>query len=82
VRQGDAGWVDDVLALTRSWGFELGSIGVPVRLWQGELDRLVPRAHAEYLARKIPGAELEVVPGAGHRLDDHHAAIMRWLVAG
>jgi hypothetical protein len=25
-----------------------------VRLWQGELDVLVPRAHAEYLGRSSP----------------------------
>jgi pimeloyl-ACP methyl ester carboxylesterase len=29
-------------------------------------DRLTPLAHAEALAKAIPGADLEVIPGAGH----------------
>ncbi|MFF4771459.1 hypothetical protein ACFY05_01220 [Microtetraspora fusca] len=38
-RPGIEGWVDDVMALFGSpWGFGLGTITVPVRLWHGELD--------------------------------------------
>ena len=60
------GWVDDDLAFVQPWGFDLGSIGVPVRIWQGELDLMVPQAHAPWLASKIPGADSRVVPGHGH----------------
>ena len=38
----------------------------PVLLVQGERDRLVPVASAEYLAAALPDARLEVVPGAAH----------------
>ena len=60
------GWVDDDLAFVRAWGFDLSTITVPVAVWQGELDLMVPVAHAPWLAAAIPGARLQVVPGHGH----------------
>jgi pimeloyl-ACP methyl ester carboxylesterase len=60
------GWVDDDLAFTRPWGFELSSIARPVAVWQGELDLMVPVAHGRWLARKVPGARAAMVPGHGH----------------
>jgi pimeloyl-ACP methyl ester carboxylesterase len=71
VRQGARGWIDDDLAFARSWGFDLADVGPEVRLLQGDLDVLVPRAHCEYLAGKLPRATFELVPGAGHMLFDH-----------
>jgi pimeloyl-ACP methyl ester carboxylesterase len=60
------GWVDDDLAFTRAWGFELASIRCPVMVWQGDLDLMVPFAHGRWLARAIPGARAVLVPGHGH----------------
>ncbi len=71
VRQGARGWIDDDLAFASSWGFDLADVGPEVRLLQGELDVLVPRAHCEYLAVKLPRATFQLVPGAGHMLFDH-----------
>lgn len=82
IARGGRGWIDDDLAFTRPWGFDLGAIGIPVKLWQGELDVLVPRSHCEYLASKIQEARFELVPGAGHLLVDHDEAMMRWLAGG
>jgi pimeloyl-[acyl-carrier protein] methyl ester esterase len=45
---------------------ELGDIHVPVQLVHGERDMLAPVAAAKYLSARIPGARLEVLPGAGH----------------
>ncbi|MEU0568848.1 alpha/beta hydrolase [Nonomuraea sp. NPDC005983] len=67
VRPGIDGWVDDVMALFGTpWGFDPASISVPVRLWHGELDTVVPVAHARWLGARIPGADLIVRQDAGH----------------
>jgi pimeloyl-ACP methyl ester carboxylesterase len=60
------GWVDDDLAFTRPWGYDLAGIRVPVQIWQGELDRLVPWSHGEWLAEQIPGASFTLAKGHGH----------------
>lgn len=56
----------------RPWGFEPAELRVPTLLCRGELDH-VPAAHADHLARVIPGAELRVWPGLGH-----DAVFARW----
>jgi len=66
LQHGFDGWMDDDLAFTRPWGFELSTIRVPVRIWQGELDRLVPWSHGEWLAAHIPGARFTLAEGHGH----------------
>lgn len=80
VRQGSGGWVDDDLAFATAWGFELADVPTEVRLWQGDLDVLVPRSHGEYLAAHLPNAEFNVVPDAGHLLLDHWPDALDWLV--
>jgi pimeloyl-ACP methyl ester carboxylesterase len=44
----------------------LGRLRVPTLVLAGGDDRLTPPALAEQLARAIPGAEIDVVPDAGH----------------
>ena len=44
----------------------LKRVAQPVLLLHGERDALVPRGAAEYLARVLPCARLEVFAGAGH----------------
>lgn len=44
----------------------LPSIGVPTLVVHGATDGLVPPANARILAERIPGARLEIVPGASH----------------
>ena len=67
LRAGVEGMVDDMAANHgRPWGFPLEEIETRVLLWSCELDRSVPPAMAEYIARRIPGCEATVVPGAGH----------------
>ena len=80
VAQGMEGWADDGLAFARAWGFGLDQVAVPTRLWQGELDVLVPRTHGEYLARTIPGASFDLLPGLGHMLLSHFPAAWAWLL--
>jgi pimeloyl-ACP methyl ester carboxylesterase len=60
------GWIDDDLAFTRPWGFDLSAIRQPTAIWQGELDLMVPPAHGRWLASRLPGAARRIVPGEGH----------------
>ena len=79
VRQGPRGWIDDDRAFVTGWGFALADARCETRLWQGELDVLVPRAHCAYLATRLPAASFDLIPGAGHALADHLPAILAWV---
>jgi len=68
LRSGIAGWRDDDLAFVRDWGFWFDQAGeaAPVSVWQGDQDRMVPFAHGEWLAMKIPAARAHMIAGVGH----------------
>jgi pimeloyl-ACP methyl ester carboxylesterase len=61
-----AGWLDDDLAFTRPWGFDVGAMAVPTYLWQGSDDLMVPFAHGEWLAAHVAGATAHLEQGEGH----------------
>ena len=66
VRLGASGWIDDDLAFVNHWGFSVDDITVPVFVWQGDRDLMVPFAHGRWLADRIPGAVAHLQPGEGH----------------
>jgi pimeloyl-ACP methyl ester carboxylesterase len=66
VTAGIAGWRDDDLAFTRNWGFDISTIDVPVAVWQGGQDLMVPPAHGRWLAERIPNCTGHLHPGEGH----------------
>jgi pimeloyl-ACP methyl ester carboxylesterase len=79
LRPGVDGWIDDDIAFTKPWGFDVESIGVPVYLTYGRADNLVPAAHGDWLAAHIPNAEVHV-SDAGHLGDDAEVETqMAWL---
>lgn len=63
-----AGVVDEYRILGSEWGFDPGQVTAPVRIWQGDSDGFVPLAWSEWLASRLPKAELVVCPGEGHFL--------------
>jgi pimeloyl-ACP methyl ester carboxylesterase len=66
VSVGVDGWLDDDLAFTRPWGFDLDAIAVPTYVWQGSEDLMVPFAHGEWLAAHLPNAVVHLESGEGH----------------
>jgi pimeloyl-ACP methyl ester carboxylesterase len=76
------GWLDDDLAFTRPWGFDVSEIRVPVLLLHGLQDGFVPRDHARWLVSRIPGIEARLFEDEGHlslyaRIPEVH----EWLLA-
>jgi pimeloyl-ACP methyl ester carboxylesterase len=61
-----AGVLDDGQAAVRSWGFDVADIRVPVGIYQGRADAMVPFAHGEWLAGHVPGAEAHLTDEDGH----------------
>lgn len=66
LRTGVDGWVDDDLAFVAPWGFTLAEIAVPTFVWQGSEDLMVPFAHGQWLAARVPGATAHLQHGEGH----------------
>jgi pimeloyl-ACP methyl ester carboxylesterase len=78
-RHGIDGWIDDSIAFTKPWGFELSKLTTPTSVWYGPADVLASRAHHEYLLSVIPDAQLHELHG-GHLLNNAElVAIYDWL---
>jgi len=84
VASGLDGLIDDDLAYVAPWGVDLSRATVPTLLAHGADDRVVPVAHASWLADAIPNATLWQLEGEGHisaLADDERgaAAAVRWI---
>ena len=78
------GWVDDMLAQTGPWGFDVSEIAVPVLVRYGASDVLVPPGHGAWLAAHVPGCFAKI-DDAGHLGRDPVEEIaedVRWLRDG
>jgi pimeloyl-ACP methyl ester carboxylesterase len=60
------GFVRDNLSWLGPWDFELDDVVASVHLFYGEGDVMSPAVHGEWLAARLPGATLHLLPGAGH----------------
>jgi pimeloyl-ACP methyl ester carboxylesterase len=63
IAQGDERDTDEIEPL-------YGQISVPTLVVWGEADPWLPLARGRELARRIPGARLEVLPGSGHLVQE------------
>jgi pimeloyl-ACP methyl ester carboxylesterase len=66
VLHGTDGWRDDDLAFLADWGFDVASITTPLSIWQGAHDRMVPYAHGQWLAERVPAARAHLLADDGH----------------
>jgi pimeloyl-ACP methyl ester carboxylesterase len=63
---GMGGFVADDLAGVGAWGFDPAAVVAPALFLHGGRDRVVPAAHGEWLAHRVPSAELWLRPDDGH----------------
>jgi pimeloyl-ACP methyl ester carboxylesterase len=74
------GMVDEYRAFAGPWGFRLDEIRVPLRVYQGTADTLVPSRWAEQIRDAVPGAQLTMYDGEGHMIAlTHRADVVRDL---
>ena len=60
-------WVaDDYSSYLKPWGFDPRDIKVPAVIWQGGLDKNVPKQHGKWLSENLPNARLELRPDESH----------------
>jgi len=84
-REGYLGCCDAIARL--DFSRDLARIAVPTLVIAGGLDAGTPPAMSEAIARGIPGASLEVIPGAAHLAaveapEAFNGAVRQFLVAG
>lgn len=64
--QGTRAATYDWALIARPWGFSLKEIKMPVSIWHGEADSIVPVKHAHVLAEAIPDSRTRFFPNEGH----------------
>lgn len=73
LRRGAGPFLQDLGLLAADWGFDPATIEVPVELWHGDADLMIPLSAALALERRLKRPRLERVCGGGHFL-----VIDRW----
>ncbi len=56
----------DVILFTRAWGFVAADVQVPVQWWHGDSDHIIPHAHGEHMAERLPHARFTTIDGESH----------------
>lgn len=66
VKQGAVGAITELRLYVTERPFALDAVRVPVDLWHGVEDTVVPRRHGERIAAALPHCEARFLPGEGH----------------
>lgn len=64
--QGARGALQDLVMFQQHWALPFSSMALPVHLWHGDRDNVVPFRHSEYLAAQLGNAHMNCVTGEGH----------------
>lgn len=64
--QGGRGSAQDWEIFSQPWGVSFKSITMPVEIWQGTADPVVPAQVVEWLACQLPSCKLHLIKDAGH----------------
>jgi pimeloyl-ACP methyl ester carboxylesterase len=81
IAAGRDGLVTDDLAYVNPWGFDPRRISVPVLIMHGARDQMVPSSHGLWLSKRLPTAELWLLPDDGHiSVLTTAEAALEWLV--
>ena len=67
-QQGVEGAYRDMLLVSRPWHLDLDKIAVPVFIWHGTADTMVPISSVREFSKLIPRCEPHFIPSAGHQL--------------
>ncbi len=66
LRQGGKGAAWELTLIARPWDIRLRDVRMPVSLWQGLADQILPAAMARRLAAALPNCRARYLPGEGH----------------
>ena len=58
--------LNDLLLFARDWGFTLADVTVPVHWWHGDADHIIPFAHGQHCADRLPDATFTAIDGESH----------------
>jgi pimeloyl-ACP methyl ester carboxylesterase len=82
-RQGGGGVILEYRLYGMPWGFSAQGVSVPVHIWHGEEDLVVPMHHAEDLADRLPDASLHKLEDTGHfSIQQHYGLMLDTLLPG
>jgi pimeloyl-ACP methyl ester carboxylesterase len=77
-RNGSRGAAHEFALHSRSWRTDPRSVTMPVYMWHGDADTIVPFETAVWLSQRYPDARATWLPGEGHLLFvDHAEEVMR-----
>ena len=84
VRQGSKGVAHETTLLGQPWGFSFADIAMPIQLWHGEDDFIVPAYVGRAAARGLRDVTAVFVPREAHKsiLVNHGDEILSALAAG
>lgn len=66
LRQGGRGAAWELTLIARRWDFSPRDVRMPVSLWQGLADQILPAPMARRLAAALPACTAHYLPGEGH----------------